>query len=159
MTLLKKMLGAAATVAASASFAVAEPALIFDLGGKFDKSFNELAFTGAQRWAEDTGMTFRDIELQSEAQREQALRRFAEAGNNPIVMTGFAFASALGDVAAFCACAVFECQLRPVARHFCKHNIPGSADVAFSMAHIHRVPKLSARNVRVLLVKPVAADR
>jgi basic membrane protein A len=100
MTLLKKMLGAAATVAASASFAVAEPALIFDLGGKFDKSFNELAFTGAQRWAEDTGMTFRDIELQSEAQREQALRRFAEAGNNPIVMTGFAFASALGDVAA-----------------------------------------------------------
>ena len=100
MTLLKKMLGAAATVAASASFAVAEPALIFDLGGKFDKSFNELAFTGAQRWADDTGNSFREIELQSEAQREQALRRFAEAGNNPIVMAGFAFASALGDVAA-----------------------------------------------------------
>ena len=100
MTLLKKMLGAAATVAASASFAVAEPALIFDLGGKFDKSFNELAFTGAQRWADDTGNSFREIELQSEAQREQALRRFAEAGNNPIVMAGSAFASALGDVAA-----------------------------------------------------------
>ena len=100
MTLLKKMLGAAATVAASASFAVAEPALIFDLGGKFDKSFNELAFTGAQRWADDTGNSFREIELQSEAQREQALRHFAEAGNNPIVMAGFAFASALGDVAA-----------------------------------------------------------
>ena len=100
MTLMKKMLGAAATVATSASFAVAEPALIFDLGGKFDKSFNELAFTGAQRWADDTGNSFREIELQSEAQREQALRRFAEAGNNPIVMAGFAFASALGDVAA-----------------------------------------------------------
>ena len=100
MTLMKKMLGAAATVATSASFAVAEPALIFDLGGKFDKLFNELAFTGAQRWADDTGNSFREIELQSEAQREQALRRFAEAGNNPIVMAGFAFASALGDVAA-----------------------------------------------------------
>jgi basic membrane protein A len=99
MTLLKKMLGAAATVAASASFAVAEPALIFDLGGKFDKSFNEAAFNGAQRWAAETGNTFREIELQSEAQREQALRRFAEAGNNPIVMAGFAFANALGDVA------------------------------------------------------------
>lgn len=74
--------------------------MIFDLGGKFDKSFNELAFTGAQRWADDTGNSFREIELQSEAQREQALRRFAEAGNNPIVMAGFAFASALGDVAA-----------------------------------------------------------
>jgi len=76
-----------------------EPALIFDLGGKFDKSFNEMAFTGAQRWAEETGGTFREIELQSEAQREQALRRFAEAGANPIVMAGFAFASALETVA------------------------------------------------------------
>jgi basic membrane protein A len=100
MTLMKKMLSAAATVAASATLAVAEPALIFDLGGKFDKSFNEAAFSGAQRWADETGNSFREIELQSEAQREQALRRFAEAGANPIVMAGFAFASALGEVAA-----------------------------------------------------------
>ena len=100
MTLIKKMLSAAATVAASATLAVAEPALIFDLGGKFDKSFNEAAFSGAQRWADETGNSFREIELQSEAQREQALRRFAEAGANPIVMAGFAFASALGEVAA-----------------------------------------------------------
>lgn len=100
MTLMKKILSAAATVAASATLAVAEPALIFDLGGKFDKSFNEAAFNGAQRWADETGNSFREIELQSEAQREQALRRFAEAGANPIVMAGFAFASALGEVAA-----------------------------------------------------------
>jgi basic membrane protein A len=58
-----------------------------------------MAFTGAQRWAEESGGTFREIELQSEAQREQALRRFAEAGANPIVMAGFAFASALETVA------------------------------------------------------------
>ena len=99
MTLMKKMLGAAATVAASTTLAVAEPALIFDLGGKFDKSFNEAAFNGAQRWEAETGNSFREIELQSEAQREQALRRFAEAGANPIVMAGFAFANALGEVA------------------------------------------------------------
>jgi basic membrane protein A len=73
--------------------------MIFDLGGKFDKSFNESAFAGAQRWAEETGGTFREIELQSEAQREQALRRFAEAGSNPIVMTGFAFGNVLAEVA------------------------------------------------------------
>jgi basic membrane protein A len=78
---------------------VADPAIIFDLGGKFDKSFNEAAFQGAQRWAEETGGSFREIELQNEAQREQALRRFAEAGSNPIVMAGFAFADALGKVA------------------------------------------------------------
>ena len=43
--------------------------------------------------------SFREIELQNEAQREQALRRFAEAGANPIVMAGFAFADSLGKVA------------------------------------------------------------
>ncbi|WP_299968337.1 BMP family ABC transporter substrate-binding protein [uncultured Roseobacter sp.] len=99
MTSLQKFLGATAALALSAGAALAEPALIFDLGGKFDKSFNEAAYNGATRWAEETGNTFRDIELQSEAQREQALRRFAEAGANPIVMTGFAFGDALGQVA------------------------------------------------------------
>ncbi|MGJ5620755.1 BMP family lipoprotein [Sulfitobacter sp. MF3-043] len=99
MTLMTKFMGAAAAVALSAGAALAEPALIFDLGGKFDKSFNEAAFGGAQRWAEETGETFREIELQSEAQREQALRRFAEAGANPIIMTGFAFGDILNQVA------------------------------------------------------------
>ena len=99
MTLMTKFMGAAAAVALSAGAALAEPALIFDHGGKFDKSFNEAAFGGAQRWAEETGETFREIELQSEAQREQALRRFAEAGANPIIMTGFAFGDILNQVA------------------------------------------------------------
>jgi basic membrane protein A len=87
-------------MALTATTALADPALIFDLGGKFDKSFNEAAFDGAQRWANETGGSFREIELQNEAQREQALRRFAEAGSNPIVMAGFAFGNALGEVAA-----------------------------------------------------------
>ena len=99
MTLMQKFLGAAATLALSAGAALAEPALIFDLGGKFDKSFNEAAFNGAQRWSQENGTSFREIELQSEAQREQALRRFAENGNNPIVMTGFAFGNVLTEVA------------------------------------------------------------
>lgn len=99
MTLMTKFMGAAAALALSAGAALAEPAIIFDLGGKFDKSFNEAAFNGAQRWAEETGGAFREIELQSAAQREQALRRFAESGSNPVVMAGFAFGDALGQVA------------------------------------------------------------
>ena len=99
MSFMKTILGSAAAVALSATAALADPAIIFDLGGKFDKSFNEAAFQGAQRWADETGVSFREIELQNEAQREQALRRFAEAGSNPIVMAGFAFADALGKVA------------------------------------------------------------
>jgi len=96
---MTKFMGAAAALALSAGAALAEPAIIFDLGGKFDKSFNEAAFNGAQRWAEETGGEFREIELQSAAQREQALRRFAESGSNPVVMAGFAFGDALGQVA------------------------------------------------------------
>jgi basic membrane protein A len=99
MSFMKSIIGSAAAVAIGASAAVADPAIIFDLGGKFDKSFNESAFTGAQRWADETGGSFSEIELQNEAQREQALRRFAEAGSNPIVMAGFAFANALTEVA------------------------------------------------------------
>lgn len=77
----------------------AEPAIIYDLGGKFDKSFNESAFTGAEKWKKESGGSYREFELQSDAQREQALRRFAEAGNNPIVMAGFMFATPLAEVA------------------------------------------------------------
>ena len=99
MTVMTKLLGAAAAIAMGAAAASAEPALIFDLGGKFDKSFNEAAFGGAKRWADETGGSFLEIEMQSEAQREQALRRFAESGANPIVMTGFAFGDVLSQVA------------------------------------------------------------
>ncbi|WP_171124465.1 MULTISPECIES: BMP family protein [unclassified Ruegeria] len=99
MSLMKSLMGAAAAVALTAGAALAEPALIFDLGGKFDKSFNEAAHNGAQRWANKTGGTYREIELQSEAQREQALRRFAEAGANPIITMGFAMADPLAAVA------------------------------------------------------------
>ncbi|NUB45071.1 BMP family ABC transporter substrate-binding protein [Fertoebacter nigrum] len=99
MTLIHKLLGAAATLALTSGVAAAEPAVIFDLGGKFDKSFNEAAFNGATRWATETGGTFKELEMQSEAQREQALRRLAEAGSNPIVMTGFAFGDVLNQVA------------------------------------------------------------
>ncbi|MEM8631274.1 MAG: BMP family ABC transporter substrate-binding protein [Pseudomonadota bacterium] len=99
MTLMNTFLGATAAMALSTAAALAEPALIFDLGGKFDKSFNEAAFNGATRYAEETGGTFRDIELTSEAQREQALRRFAEQGFNPVITTGFAFAGPVEAVA------------------------------------------------------------
>ncbi|MFQ1699527.1 BMP family protein [Loktanella agnita] len=100
MTLTQKFLGASAALALTAGGAAADPAILFDLGGKFDKSFNESAYNGAERWAEETGGSYAEVEIQSDAQREQAIRRFAESGANPIVMAGFAWASSLADVAA-----------------------------------------------------------
>ena len=99
MTFMKTIISATATLVASAAMVVADPALIYDLGGKFDKSFNEAAYEGAEKWKAETGGNYNEIELQNEAQREQALRRFAENGNNPIVMAGFSFASSLSEVA------------------------------------------------------------
>ena len=99
MNLMTKLTGAAAALILWAPATLAEPALIFDLGGKFDQSFNQSAFEGAQRWVEETGGEYREIELQSEAQREQALRRMAGSGANPVVTVGFAFGSILEEVA------------------------------------------------------------
>ena len=91
--------GGVALAAMLAGSAVADPAVIYDLGGKFDKSFNEAAYNGATGWSEKTGTPFVDLELQNDAQREQALRQFARRGSNPIVVAGFAWAAALEKVA------------------------------------------------------------
>lgn len=97
-TLLSLM--ATALMSATALAADVKPGILFDLGGKFDKSFNEAAFNGATKFKEETGIEFREFEISNDAQREQALRRFARDGNNPIVMAGFSWASALDKVAA-----------------------------------------------------------
>ena len=36
------------------------PAIVFDLGGKFDKSFNQSAYEGAERFKEETGIQYRE---------------------------------------------------------------------------------------------------
>ena len=90
----------AATAMVLPAFAAdVQPAILYDLGGKFDKSFNEAAFNGAEKFKTETGIEYRDFEIQNDAQREQALRKFAEDGNNPIVMAGFSWAAALEKVA------------------------------------------------------------
>ena len=99
MTLMKKFLGATAMLALSAGVAAAEPALIFDLGGKFDKSFNEAAYNGAQAWAKETGGTYKELDMQSAALRVQFARRMAESGANPIVVMGFQNEETLKEVA------------------------------------------------------------
>jgi basic membrane protein A len=102
MTKFSPLLGASAALALLAGGAIAQdagPAVIFDLGGKFDKSFNESAFNGAQRWAEETGQAYAEFELTAEPQREQAIRRFAEQGHSPVIMVGFMSATPLNEIA------------------------------------------------------------
>jgi basic membrane protein A len=78
----------------------AKPAIIFDMGGKFDKSFNEAAFNGAEKFKAETGTEYMEFEITNESQRDQALRRMAQRGANPVVAVGFAFATPLETIAA-----------------------------------------------------------
>ena len=82
-----------------ATLANADPGVIYDMGGKFDKSFNEAAYNGIERWKKDTGGKYADFEIANESQREQALRRMAERGANPIIGVGFAQASSIEKAA------------------------------------------------------------
>ena len=87
---------AAAGAAAAQEFS---PAIVFDMGGKFDKSFNEAAYNGAERFKKETGIAYREFEVTSEAQREQALRTMARRGSQVVVGVGFSQASGMEKVA------------------------------------------------------------
>jgi basic membrane protein A and related proteins len=81
--------GVALTAISAAQAEDISPAVIFDMGGKFDKSFNEAAFHGAERFKEKTGIAYREFEVTNETQREQALRNMARRGSNVIAVAGF----------------------------------------------------------------------
>ena len=92
-------LAAVGTLFAGAALAQAQPAVIFDMGGKFDKSFNQSGFDGAERWKKESVRPYLEFEISNPAQREQAVRRMAERGASPIVGIGFSQGSAIEKTA------------------------------------------------------------
>ena len=97
--LVSWMAAAAAAVALGAPGAFAEPALVYSVGGKFDGSFNEAAYRGAERFTAETGVRYRDFEIARDAESLQALRSFARRGASPVVAIGFNQASAVAAAA------------------------------------------------------------
>jgi basic membrane protein A len=95
---MKLKLLALAALSIPAVAAQAQPAVIYDMGGKFDKSFNEAAHNGAERWKKEGGKPYLDFEIANEAQREQAMRRMADKGANPIIAIGFSQGSTVEKV-------------------------------------------------------------
>ena len=85
--------------ASAATAADISPAVVFDMGGKFDKSFNQGVYDGVERFKTETGIEYREFEVTNETQREQALRRMAQRGANPILGVGFAQAGPMETVA------------------------------------------------------------
>jgi len=101
MMRIKTMIAAAAiAVSTTAVAADMKPAVIYDMGGKFDKSFNEGVYNGVKKFTDETGIEVMEFEVTNETQREQAMRRMAERGASIILGVGFAQADAIAKVAA-----------------------------------------------------------
>jgi basic membrane protein A len=99
MRSLLSALAASLFAAGTAMAADFTPAVIFDMGGKFDKSFNEAAYHGAEKFKAETGIPYLEFEITNESQRDQALRRMAQRGANVVIAVGFAFATPLEEIA------------------------------------------------------------
>jgi basic membrane protein A and related proteins len=99
MKMLMQAAMAAGAFCLAASVAMADPAVIYDAGGKFDKSFNEAAYNGIEKFKQETGTSYLEFEVQADAQREQAFRKMAQRGADPIIGIGFSQEAAIKKVA------------------------------------------------------------
>lgn len=75
-----------------------KPGIIFSVGGKFDKSFNESAFRGAERFKKEFGIEYVDFEPNTTTQFEQAIRRLARRSDIVFVI-GFTFITPIQNLA------------------------------------------------------------
>ena len=89
-------LAAAATAAHAADF---KPAVVYDMGGKFDKSFNEGVYNGVKRFTEETGIEVTEFEVANEAQRQRGMERLIQRGATVLLGVGFGQADAIAAVA------------------------------------------------------------
>jgi len=74
--------------------------MVFDVGGKGDKSFNDSAFAGLTAASENMGVEVKELEpAEDGANREALLRQLAEEDYGLIIGVGFAFAEVMPGVA------------------------------------------------------------
>jgi basic membrane protein A len=73
--------------------------IVFDIGGKDDRSFNAAAWEGVRRAAKDFPIVLRDVEPGNPTSIEPAMRAFAERGYDLIIGVGFAQAPIMDVVA------------------------------------------------------------
>ena len=82
-----KSLAVAAFTAAAASLAYAaaplQPAVVYGMGGKFDKSFNEGLYRGIERFKKETGAAYVEFEITNDAVRAGGLSPFSRNTTAP----------------------------------------------------------------------------
>ena len=73
--------------------------IVFDLGGRGDKSFNDGAYIGAERAEKELGVRVRFVEPGESADREAGLRLLAAEGMDLVIGVGFIFTDDLTQLA------------------------------------------------------------
>jgi basic membrane protein A len=73
--------------------------LVFDVGGRGDKSFNDAAYEGLARAERELGAEVSYVEPSGAEDRESALRLFASRGIDIVIGVGFIFSSDIDTVA------------------------------------------------------------
>jgi len=73
--------------------------MVFDVGGKGDKSFNDSAYRGLLHTADQFGVEHTEFEPGQDADRETGLRKLAQAEYDIIIGVGFLFSEAMRKVA------------------------------------------------------------
>jgi basic membrane protein A and related proteins len=73
--------------------------LVFDVGGRGDKSFNDAAYEGLSRAAKELGVTTEVLEPSGAEDREAAMRLFAARGFDLVIGVGFIFSTDVNVVA------------------------------------------------------------
>jgi basic membrane protein A len=75
-------------------------AIIYDAGGKFDKSFNQSASVGVARFMKETGIKVWEVQANYDTQAEQVLRALARKKMDLIVSIGFSQTQPVQKIAA-----------------------------------------------------------
>ncbi len=79
----------------------AKVGMAYDVGGRGDKSFNDLAAAGLDKAKSTLGVKTKELAAtpnETEAAKESRLTLLASSGYNPVVAIGFAYATAVGKV-------------------------------------------------------------
>ena len=93
----------AAPAATEAPEPPAEPVsvgLVFDIGGRGDQSFNDSAYAGLERAANELGAAISDASPNSDGSNRAELLRLSADVNDLVIGVGFLFADSLTEVAA-----------------------------------------------------------
>lgn len=93
-------LASASTLSKAQADDTLRTAIIYDMGGKFDQSFNQLAYEGAMAFQKDTGLNFTDHEPRDDADHHHMLDQFAASKDYDLIITlGFSHAAAVKKAA------------------------------------------------------------